>query len=93
MRSRRAWPGYKPQEVRQQQMAVLGQYRFGMKLQAVCSMLAVGEGHDLPLLGARRHREMWRATIVQLDNERMVAADAKWRGKSIEQSSTVMRDG
>lgn len=64
-----------------------------MKLNAVGWLLAMGEGHDLALFGARRHREIGSARTVQLDNEGMVAADAKWRGKSIEQSSTVVRDG
>lgn len=64
-----------------------------MKLHAVGWVLAMGESHDLALFGARRHREIGSTRTLKLDNEGMVAADAKWRGESIEQSSTVVRDG
>ncbi|TWB89325.1 hypothetical protein FBZ93_11640 [Bradyrhizobium macuxiense] len=70
---------------------MLGQYRFRMKLYAIGWLIAMGEGHDLGFVGTCRYLEMLPGCFIQLDNERMVATDAKWGRELAEQPSAVMR--
>ncbi|OKO83790.1 hypothetical protein AC628_01420 [Bradyrhizobium sp. NAS96.2] len=63
-----------------------------MKLYAIGWVIAMGEGHDLGFVGVRRYLEMLTGCFIQLDNERMVATDAKWRREFAEQPTAVMHD-
>lgn len=49
-----------PQKVSKQSLALVGQYRFGMKLDAVGRLIAMCKGHDLALVRTRRYHQMRR---------------------------------
>ncbi len=62
-----------------------------MELYAIGWLIAMGEGHDLGFVGARRYLQMLPGRVIQLDYERMVATDAQWGRKFAEQPTAVMR--
>ncbi|OAF08749.1 hypothetical protein AYJ54_13955 [Bradyrhizobium centrolobii] len=69
------------QEVLQQQMPLLAQYGFRMKLDAIGRFVTMCDGHDLAFLRTRRHNEVTRARLIELDDERMVAPNTKGGGE------------
>lgn len=50
------------------------------------------ERHDLAFLRTRCHHKIRGASLIELDNKRMVAANAKWGWELLEQPSTIVRD-
>lgn len=80
------------QEVHQQYVPLLREYRFRMELHTKCWLRPVCERHDLAFVRTRCHREMRRACLVELNNKRMVAPNTKRGSQILEQSLTIMRD-
>lgn len=74
----------------EQHVPSLRKYRFGVKRQAVSWLITMCESHDLALFRTRCHHEIPRADLVELDDKRMVAADAKWGRESCEEPPAVM---
>src|SRR6266446_155268 len=80
------------QEVRQQGMTVLGQYRFRVKLNALDRKLAVPHGHDLAVVAFRRDREAI-GNAATFDHQRMIAGRGKRTGQTFEYALASMGDG
>ena len=78
------------QEVHKQQLPLSGKYRFRMKLHAKRWVIAMCERHHLAFIGTRCHRKIGRAGLVKLDNKRMVAPNAKWGRKLLEEPTAIM---
>ncbi|MGY4509338.1 hypothetical protein ACVIN2_002792 [Bradyrhizobium sp. USDA 3650] len=53
--------------------------------------MAMCNGHDRAFVRTRGDLEVRRAGLIELDNERMVAPDAKWKGEVLEQPKAIMR--
>lgn len=61
------------------------------ELHAIDWLMAMCNGHDRAFVRTRGDREVRRAGLIELDNERMVAPDAKWKGEVLEQPKAIMR--
>ncbi|AMA59846.1 hypothetical protein BCCGELA001_28695 [Bradyrhizobium sp. CCGE-LA001] len=79
-----------PQEICEQHMSSVSKYRFGMKLEAESWLITMRKGHDLAIFRTRGHHEIWRASLAELNDKRMVAADAKRGRQSCEKPPPVM---
>ena len=80
----------KTQEVHKQLLPLSGKYRFRMKLHAKRWLIAMCERHHLAFIRTRCHRKIRRARLVKLDNKRMVAPNAKWGRKLLEEPTAIM---
>lgn len=48
----------KPKEVCEQYVPLWGEYRLRMELHAICWLIAMGEGHEFPIIRECCHREV-----------------------------------
>src|SRR6202171_701889 len=80
------------QEVRQQGVTVLGQYRFRVKLNALDRKLTMAHAHDLAVVALRRDLQAF-GNAATVDHQRMIAGRGKWTGQALEYALASMGDG
>src|SRR5579871_1922794 len=79
------------EEVRQHGLAMLGQHRLGMELDAFDRHAAVAHPHDLAVRGPRAHLQAVRHA-VPLDHERVIAGGGKGHRQAFEHTASVVLD-
>src|ERR1022692_4219607 len=72
-------------------MAMLGQYRLRVKLNALDRKLAMAHAHDLAVVAFRRDLQA-RRHAATVDHQRMIAGGREWTDQSLEYTLASMLD-